>query len=117
MCPAPASCPGCGKTIDLCVCAAVRPVETRTEVLILQHPQEPERELGSARLAHRCLTRSTLKVGLSWPNLAAALGRPARASEWMVLYLGSARPDPAGPALVALARRGQPRQNADGDDE
>jgi DTW domain-containing protein len=102
------SCPSCGKRTELCVCSHVRPVETRTEVLILQHPQEPDRELGSARLAQLCLTRASLRVGLSWRNLAAALGRPATPAQWMVLYLGSARPDPAGPRLVALDRRGEP---------
>jgi DTW domain-containing protein len=102
------TCPACGKPAALCVCAVIRPVETRTEVLILQHPQEPDRELGSARLAQLCLTRGTLRVGLSWRNLSAALGRTAQTSGWMVLYLGSARPDPAGPRLLALDRRGKP---------
>jgi len=104
----PGGCPACGKRAELCVCVAIRPVETRTEVLILQHPQEPDRELGSARLAQLCLPRSSLKVGLSWPNLAAALGRRARAPQWAVLYLGSSRLDPRGPQLVALSRRGKP---------
>jgi len=58
-------------------------------VLILQHPQEPDKDLGSARIAHLALPNSTLKIGLSWPNLKAALGKEAQGSRWAVLYLGS----------------------------
>lgn len=54
----------------------------------MQHPQEPDKELGTARLAHRALANSTLRVGLSWPNLGKALGRPAVHGNWGVLYLG-----------------------------
>lgn len=62
---------------------------TQTHVLILQHPQEPDHELGSARLAHLSLKNSTLQIGLSWRNLRAALGKEAQPSQWGVLYLGS----------------------------
>jgi DTW domain-containing protein len=67
---------------------SVTPVQTRLHVLILQHPQEPDKHLGTARLAHRALANSTLRVGLSWPNLSKALGRPAVHGNWGVLYLG-----------------------------
>lgn len=64
------------------------PLKTKLHVLILQHPQEPDKELGTARLAHRALENSTLRIGLSWPNLSKALGRPAIHGNWGVLYLG-----------------------------
>ena len=83
------NCPNCQKPSGLCVCAAITPLKTRIHVLILQHPQEPDKELGTAQLAHLCLPNSTLKVGLSWPNLAKALGTPAVPSRWAMLYLGS----------------------------
>lgn len=63
-------------------------LKTRLHVLILQHPQEPDKELGTARLAHAALENSTLRIGLSWPNLSKALGRPAIHGHWGVLYLG-----------------------------
>jgi len=63
-------------------------LKTKLHVLILQHPQEPDKELGTARLAHEALENSTLRVGLSWPNLSKALGRPAIHGSWGVLYLG-----------------------------
>lgn len=83
------NCEKCEKPVSLCVCEGVSPLPTRTHVLILQHPQEPDRLLGSARLAHLSLENSTLKVGLSWPNLSKALGREAKPSQWGVLFLGS----------------------------
>jgi DTW domain-containing protein len=66
----------------------IAPLKTKLHVLILQHPQEPDKELGSARIAHLALENSTMKVGLSWPNLSKALGRPAIHGNWGVLYLG-----------------------------
>ena len=116
-----AQCPRCGKALDLCVCEAIQPFPTRTHVLILQHPQEPDVELGSARVLHLSLPRSTLRVGLSWPNLKAALGRDFTEpkeivpSRWVVLHLGSgikgaeeAPPRAAGPSLVLLDKKGAP---------
>lgn len=85
----PVNCPQCLKLPDLCVCSEIKPVENAIQVLILQHPQEPDKDLGTARLAHLTLKNSTLKVGLSWPNLSKALGRTAQGSKWAVLYLGS----------------------------
>ncbi len=82
-------CSQCDKPNDLCICSLVRPLNAQTQILILQHPQEPDHELGSAKLTHLSLPNSTLKVGLSWPNLSAALGKQAQASQWGVLYLGS----------------------------
>jgi DTW domain-containing protein YfiP len=108
---APEPCPRCRKPPPLCVCSAIVPVRTSRDVLILQHPREPDRELGTAIIAHLALHGSTLRVGLSWPNLGAALGRPARAQRWLVLHLGSARPRrPAdGRSLILLDRRGAPQ--------
>lgn len=83
-------CDKCQKHRTLCVCSAILPHTTRTHVLILQHPQEPDHEIGSALLTHLALPNSTLKIGLSWRNLSAILSsqtiNPAR---WAVLYLGS----------------------------
>jgi DTW domain-containing protein YfiP len=85
-------CPRCQKPTPLCVCDSMTPIENRIELLILQHPQEQDRALGTARLAALQLTRATLKIGLSWPSLSKALGRPvADPSRWAVLYLGSAK--------------------------
>ncbi len=91
------SCDRCLKPKRLCVCESVSRVENRRFVLILQHPQEPDRLLGSARLAHLTLARSSLQIGLSWRGLGQALRESGFTGEvipsrWAVLYLGSERP-------------------------
>lgn len=85
------TCPQCYKPSGLCVCSIVQTVNYDSSVLILQHPQEPDKTLGSARLANLCLPHSTLKTGLSWPNLSKALGKTTVKENWIVLYLGSLR--------------------------
>ncbi len=82
-------CNKCSKPTSLCICNLIKPIETKSHVLILQHPQEPDKILGTALLTHLALKNSTLKTGLSWPNLSKALGSPATNSNWGVLYLGS----------------------------
>src|SRR5215813_3695852 len=105
---ASADCPRCLKPRALCVCAEITPVRNRTAVLILQHPQEQDRALGTARLASLQLQNAMLKIGLSWPSLAAALGRPADPKRWAVVYLGSAAPAELAPEreVLVLDRRG-----------
>lgn len=109
---APNECEKCLKTTELCVCEAIRPLKTKLHVLILQHPQEPDKLLGSARIAHLALPNSTLKVGLSWANLKKALGREVQSSKWGVLYLGSGikgRPQNlVGQALQFVSKSGEP---------
>jgi DTW domain-containing protein YfiP len=65
-------------------------------VLVLQHPQEPGETRGSAGLVPQCLEGAEVKVGLSWPNLARALGEQADPKKWVVLYLGSGVKNEAG---------------------
>ena len=103
-------CADCLKPEGLCVCDDIRKLETRLHVLILQHPQEPDKKLGSAHLAHLSLPNSTLKTGLSWANLSKALGRPAEASRWAVLYLGSGIKNATGalkPGLHWVDKKGE----------
>ena len=101
------ACPDCLKPPALCVCAGIERVENRHFLLILQHPQEQDHALGTARLALRHVARGRLVVGLSWPNLAKALGRPADPKRWAVLHLGSAHPPPGRP-LAVVDRHGAP---------
>src|SRR6185436_8808183 len=51
MMTSPETCPHCEKPARLCACAALAPVDNRIFVLILRHPQEQDRELGTARIA------------------------------------------------------------------
>jgi len=112
---ASAECPRCLKPRALCVCAEIVPIQNRTAVLILQHPQEQDRSLGTARIATLQLANAVLKIGLSWPSLAAALGRPADPKRWAVVYLGSAAPAELTPAreVLVLDRKGEPVTDQD----
>lgn len=73
---------------SLALTLPVEELHNAVEVVILQHPQEPDKVLGSAPLCVRSLRQAKLKVGLSWPSLSKAVGREAIPSEWAVLYLG-----------------------------
>jgi DTW domain-containing protein YfiP len=94
--------------------ADLPPVDNKVTVLILQHPQEQDRVLGTARLLVGTLANAHLAVGLSWRNLGHALKQPAEAKNWGVLYLGSAQTRALVPKLgggegplVALDRKGE----------
>ncbi|SFP85484.1 conserved hypothetical protein [Bradyrhizobium sp. Ghvi] len=113
--PEPISeCPHCQKPMPLCICDSVTPIENKLSLLIIQHPQEQDRALGTARLLAKHFSDATVRVGLSWPSLSKALGRPIEnASHWAVLYLGSARAadlDVEG-EIVALNRKGEVADN------
>ena len=82
------ACKNCYRPKSQCICGLVIPLETQTQVLILQHPQEKLKLLNSAMLAHLTLQNSILKIGLSWPNLKkASNNNSAIPSDWAVLYL------------------------------
>jgi DTW domain-containing protein len=105
-----AECPHCQKPTPLCICNSVTPIDNRIALLILQHPQEQDRALGTARLTIQHFRDATLRVGLSWPSLSKALGRPvADPSRWAILYLGSAKVSDldTDADIVALTRKGE----------
>ena len=108
-------CPHCQKPMPLCICDSVTPIEkSRLGLLILQHPQEQDRALGTARLTALHFKNAVLKIGLSWPSLSKALGRPvADPSRWAVLYLGSAKVSDldTDAEIVAIDRKGQLEDN------
>jgi hypothetical protein len=106
----PADCPRCLKALPLCICDGIAPIENRISLLILQHPQEQDRALGTARITALQLKDAVLKIGLSWPSLSKALGRPiADPSRWAVLYLGSAKVNDLDTSsdIVAINRKGE----------
>jgi DTW domain-containing protein YfiP len=112
-----ADCPRCQKPQPLCICDSVTPIESRVSLLILQHPQEQDRALGTARLAALHFRDAVVKIGLSWPSLAKALGRPvADPSRWAVLYLGSAKVADldSDRDIVAINRKGEIEPNQRG---
>lgn len=106
-------CEHCEKPLTICVCDSLGSIASSIHVLILQHPQEPDEILGTARIAHLCLPNSTLKVGLSWPNLKRASGsETAESKKWGVLYLGSQKLSSQfqsdSRSLVPVSKNGEP---------
>lgn len=109
-------CDRCGKPLPLCICDTVEPIASRTQLLILQHPQEQDRALGTARLTAQHFNNAVVRIGLSWPSLSRALGRTVHdPSRWAVLYLGSARAAELteGRDIVAVDAKGQPEPHQD----
>lgn len=110
-------CPHCQKPMPLCICDSVTPIENRLSLLILQHPQEQDSALATARLLAKHFADATLRVGLSWPSLSKALGRPVEdPARWAMLYLGSARAadlDAEGD-VIALTRKGEAAEHQRG---
>ena len=108
-----ADCPRCHKPLPLCICDSIKSIDNRISLLILQHPQEQDRALGTARLTALHLKDAVLKIGLSWPSLSKALGRQVDASRWAVLYLGSAKVADldTDSDIVALNRKGEIADN------
>ena len=109
-------CERCGKPLPLCICDSVEPLKSRVQLLILQHPQEQDRALGTARLTAQHFKDAVVKVGLSWPSLSKALGRTVHdPSRWAVLYLGSARAADLtqNREIVAIDRKGEAEPHQD----
>jgi len=109
-------CPRCKKLPNLCFCAAVTPVENRVFVLVLRHPQEQDKKLGTAHMTTLQLKNAALKTGLSWANLSKAAGRPVKDNKkWGILYLGTAKAsEPLPPrVLTVLSKAGNPAPDQD----
>jgi DTW domain-containing protein YfiP len=87
-------------------------IDNRLFVLVLQHPQERTEPRATAAATVAALRRARLVVGLSWPNLTRALGRPADPRRWGVLYLGSALPLPKPQHPARPPERPSERPNA-----
>jgi DTW domain-containing protein YfiP len=107
-------CPRCLKPLPLCICDSITPIDNRVSLLILQHPQEQDRALGTARLTALHFKNAVVKIGLSWPSLSKALGRQvADPSRWAVLYLGSAKVADLETVrdIVAINRKGEIEDN------
>jgi DTW domain-containing protein YfiP len=102
-------CPRCLKPPDLCVCDGIVALDNRVALLILQHPQEQDRSLGTAKLTALHFTNALLKVGLSWPSLSKVLDRQADPQRWAVLYLGSVKAAAVAPdrEVVVVDKKGE----------
>jgi DTW domain-containing protein YfiP len=97
-----ASCYRCFKPRVACICSAIRRVDNRTGITILQHPRERFHALGTVRIARLGLTRARVEWCAPWEDAAAIRDRlPAGAA---LLY-----PSPAARALTTLPASEYPR--------
>ncbi|AYC33619.1 DTW domain-containing protein [Pseudomonas cavernae] len=69
-------CPRCTRPLNHCLCALIAQVDSRTRLLILQHPSEVKHALNTARLAALGLRNAELVVGERFDDLAARLAQP-----------------------------------------
>jgi DTW domain-containing protein len=113
---AEAECPRCRKPPALCVCDGITPIDNKITLMILQHPQEQDRDLGTARLTVLHFKHALLKIGLSWPSLTKILGRTADPHRWAVVYLGSLKAASLAPEreIVVVNRKGNAVEHQDG---
>ncbi|WP_017937680.1 tRNA-uridine aminocarboxypropyltransferase [Zestomonas thermotolerans] len=70
------SCSRCYRPLDRCLCALIPALDSRTRVLILQHPSETRHALNTARLAALGLRNAELLVGERFAGLVERQARP-----------------------------------------
>ncbi|WP_024644567.1 tRNA-uridine aminocarboxypropyltransferase [Pseudomonas syringae] len=96
-----ARCERCLRPTAHCLCALIPQLDSRTRVLILQHPSEVSHALNTARLAALGLVNAQLYVGevfddlhavLSPPGYQARLLFPGEAAETLTPYASDAPP-------------------------
>lgn len=63
------ACARCQRPLSLCLCALIPQLESRTRVLLLQHPSERRHPLNTARLAALGLVNAQLEIGDQFPQL------------------------------------------------
>jgi DTW domain-containing protein YfiP len=100
--------PRCGRCrlhAELCVCALIPRLETRTRVVLLMHAQEEQKPSNTGRLAHLCLPNSEIRLRGTPDRAPLELGglEDHEHETWM-LYL-SDRSEPLTPAVAAAARK------------
>ncbi|KPA88616.1 hypothetical protein PF66_04982 [Pseudomonas asplenii] len=71
-----ACCERCLRPQSHCLCALIPQLDSRTRVLVLQHPSEVGHALNTARLATLGLTNAELRVGEVFDDLPALLDQP-----------------------------------------
>ncbi|MBL0843541.1 tRNA-uridine aminocarboxypropyltransferase [Pseudomonas mediterranea] len=69
-------CPRCHRPQSHCLCPLIPSLDSRTRVLLLQHPSEVNHALNTARLAALGLNNAELIVGEVFENLPALLNQP-----------------------------------------
>ncbi|MGN8258326.1 tRNA-uridine aminocarboxypropyltransferase [Pseudomonas sp. SMSB3] len=69
-------CDRCQRPLDHCLCPLIPSLDSRTRVVVLQHPSETAHALNTARLAALGLVNAELRVGEVFEDLAGLLVTP-----------------------------------------
>lgn len=105
------ACPRCLRPQATCLCALARPTAHRTEVLVLQHPQELRQPKNSVALLRLSLARCEVVVGERFAPAAlqALLHRPGQQTRLLYPDVPLAPAMPSAPADPAHAPGGPVR--------
>lgn len=60
------TCARCDRPVVVCYCEFITELDTRTRVLLLQHPRERRVGIGTARIARLSLPNSEIRVGVDF---------------------------------------------------
>jgi DTW domain-containing protein YfiP len=63
-------CGRCRRPQRVCYCSTLPSLDTRTRIVILQHPRERGMPIGTAHMARLCLPKAELRVGRRWDDLS-----------------------------------------------
>jgi len=69
-------CERCQRPLDHCLCPLIPSLDSRTRVVLLQHPSESSHALNTARLAALGLVNAELRVGEVFDDLVELLQTP-----------------------------------------
>jgi DTW domain-containing protein YfiP len=69
-------CERCQRPLDHCLCPLIPSLDSRTRVVLLQHPSESAHALNTARLAALGLVNAELRVGEVFDDLVELLQTP-----------------------------------------
>lgn len=95
-----ACCNLCHNPVVSCICKWTSPIFNKTAIVILQHPDEVKKPLGTAKIVSLCLQNSTVKVGVDFSGDADFI-RLTRAPEHDVAIL---YPDDSALDLTAWSK-------------
>lgn len=56
-------CAGCGYILDRCLCDVLKPVENRTMLIVLQHPDEKKHALNTVKIMEKSFLRLKIFTG------------------------------------------------------
>jgi DTW domain-containing protein YfiP len=84
-------CVQCEKDSSICICSHLKKAASNVRFVVLRHPQEKNKALGTALLLKLTVPDTVVRTGLSWAKLSKVLGDgpnagPIDSKNWGVLF-------------------------------